>query len=65
MRRNCPVRLEPVNPRKRERHPAPDGTSNHAARDGFSRLSKPDPFYAGERQPLGGTDEYPPFRKDI
>lgn len=64
MRRNQPVRVEPLNPRKSERHKAPTDTGNNAARDGFSRLSRPEPFYPGQRQPIGGTPVYPPFRED-
>lgn len=61
--RNQPVKLEPLNPRKRERNEAPDNTGNSAAQDGFSRLSTSDP-YSGKRQSLGGTPVYPPYRED-
>lgn len=64
MSRNEPVSVEPLNPRKRERHKAPTEPGNNAMRDGFSRLSRPDPFYSGERQPVGGERAPRPYRKD-
>lgn len=64
MRRNQPVELEPLNPRKRVRYEAPSNTGNNAAHDGFSRLSQAD-ARTGVRRPIGGTPEYPPYREDM
>lgn len=61
-RRNQPVTLEPLNPRKAERTPAPTERGN-TAEQGFARLSTADPR-TGIRQPIGGTPAYPPYRED-
>lgn len=60
-RRNQPVELEPVNPRKRERTPAPREIGN-AAEQGFERLSTADT--SGNRQPIGGTTVWPPYHEE-
>jgi hypothetical protein len=62
--RNQPVKLDPLNPRKREREAAPSGPGNSAAQDGYSRLSTREPYLHGQRKPIGGTNVYSPYRED-
>lgn len=62
-RRNQPVELTPLNPKKRERQPAPTGNEQHPMVQGFSRLSSADPR-TGARPPIGGRPVYPPYRED-
>lgn len=61
--RNQPVELEPLNPRKRERHPAPTEKGD-MLHDGFQRLKQAD-ARTGIRQPIGGTNVYPPYHEDM
>lgn len=62
MRRTQPWELEPVNPRKRERHPAPKGNEN-VALQGFERLAQAD-ARTGIRPPTGGTRVFPPYHEE-
>ena len=58
MPRNLPYEVEPVNPRKRERHPAPTGNDN-VALQGFERITQADPR-TGVRPATGGRPVYHP-----
>ncbi len=60
--RNKAWELEPVNPRKRVRYPAPEATKN-AALDGFERVAQAD-ARTGIRPVTGGTQSYPPYHED-
>lgn len=62
MRRTQPWKLEPLNPRKRERDPAPTGEGSFA-HDGFERLAHAD-ARTGIRPPTGGTPVFPPYHED-
>lgn len=62
-KRNQPVRLDPLNPRKAERFPASSDDHNDPRQDGFARLSHADPE-TGIRQPVGGEPVFPPYHED-
>lgn len=65
-KRNQPVELEPLNPRKRKRYPAPSSEQGgvQSARDGFTRLAQADPG-TGIRPSTGGTPVFPPYHEDL